>query len=166
MALSVMRERPLRVSFQVRVGSAFVVRHHAHFENCSQERSGAAGVDFILDGCCYLILADAEDISRRASRSRASGRGISLRSECSFGCETVQDARKDFSGFTVHVYGRIHGYYCMGHWHHHGIWLEVMPNKTLQATAAALCALAVATSHNAAVASASALPTAVPELGR
>ena len=41
-----------------------------------------------------------------------------------------------------------------------------MPNKTLQATAAALHALAVAWSHNAVVAGASALPAAVPELGR
>jgi hypothetical protein len=40
------------------------------------------------------------------------------------------------------------------------------PNKTLQATAAALCALAVAMSHNAVVAEVSALPAAVPELGR
>ena len=40
------------------------------------------------------------------------------------------------------------------------------PNKALQATAAALCALAVATSHSAVVADASALPAAVPELGR
>jgi hypothetical protein len=40
------------------------------------------------------------------------------------------------------------------------------PNKALQATAAALCAATVAVSHNAVVAGASALPAAVPELGR
>ncbi len=40
------------------------------------------------------------------------------------------------------------------------------PNQTLQATAAALRALAVARSHNTVVADASALPAAVPELGR
>ena len=40
------------------------------------------------------------------------------------------------------------------------------PNKTLQATAAALRALAVAMSHTTVVAGASALPAAVPELGR
>ena len=39
-------------------------------------------------------------------------------------------------------------------------------NKSLQATAAALCALAVARRHDAVVAGASALPAAVPELGR
>ena len=37
-----------------------------------------------------------------------------------------------------------------------------MPNKALQATAAALCASAVAMSHSAVVAGASALPAAVP----
>jgi hypothetical protein len=42
----------------------------------------------------------------------------------------------------------------------------VWPNKALQATAAALCALAVAMRHNAVVAEVSALPSAVPELGR
>ena len=41
-----------------------------------------------------------------------------------------------------------------------------MPNQALQATAAALRALAVAMRHNAVVAGASALPAAVPELGR
>ena len=40
------------------------------------------------------------------------------------------------------------------------------PNKTLQATAAALCAATVALNHNPAVAEVSALPAAVPELGR
>ena len=40
------------------------------------------------------------------------------------------------------------------------------PNKTLQATAAALRAATVAMSHNAVVAEVSALPAAVPELGR
>jgi hypothetical protein len=40
------------------------------------------------------------------------------------------------------------------------------PNKALQATAAALCALAVAMRHNAVVAGACAPPAAVPELGR
>ena len=44
--------------------------------------------------------------------------------------------------------------------------VQVLPNKTLQATAAALCALAVAASHDAVVAGASAPPAAVPELGR
>jgi hypothetical protein len=39
-------------------------------------------------------------------------------------------------------------------------------NKALQATAAALCALAVAARHGAVVAEVSALPAAVPELGR
>ena len=42
----------------------------------------------------------------------------------------------------------------------------MLSNKALQATAAALCALAVAVSHNAVVAGARALPAAVPELGR
>ncbi len=41
-----------------------------------------------------------------------------------------------------------------------------MANKALQATATALCASAVAMSHNAVVAEASVLPAAVPELGR
>ena len=41
-----------------------------------------------------------------------------------------------------------------------------LPNNALQATAAALCASAVAKSHNAVVAEVSALPAAVPELGR
>ena len=40
------------------------------------------------------------------------------------------------------------------------------PNKTLQVTAAALRALAVAMRHNAVVAGASAPPAAVPELDR
>jgi hypothetical protein len=40
------------------------------------------------------------------------------------------------------------------------------PNNALQATAAALRALAVAMSHEAVVAGASAPPAAVPELGR
>jgi len=40
------------------------------------------------------------------------------------------------------------------------------PNKTLQATADALCGWSVDWSHNAVVAVASALPAAVPELGR
>jgi hypothetical protein len=40
------------------------------------------------------------------------------------------------------------------------------PNKSLQATAAALCSWVVDGSHNAVVAGASALPAAVPELGR
>ena len=44
--------------------------------------------------------------------------------------------------------------------------IDKRPNKALQATAAALRALAVAKSHNAVVAGASALPAAVPELGR
>ena len=39
-------------------------------------------------------------------------------------------------------------------------------NKTLQATAAVLLVSAVAGSHNAVVAGASAPPAAVPELGR
>ena len=41
---------------------------------------------------------------------------------------------------------------------------ELLANKTLQATAAALCALAVARTHNAVVAGVSAPPAAVPEL--
>ena len=45
-------------------------------------------------------------------------------------------------------------------------WRMNRPNKTLQATAAALCALAVARTHNAVVAGVSAPPAAVPELGR
>ena len=44
--------------------------------------------------------------------------------------------------------------------------LNAWANKALQATAAALRALAVARSHNAVVAEVSALPAAVPELGR
>ena len=47
-----------------------------------------------------------------------------------------------------------------------GLQVKMQPNKTLQATAAALCALAVAASHDAVVAGASAPPAAVPELGR
>ena len=39
-------------------------------------------------------------------------------------------------------------------------------NKTLQATAAVLCGWEVAWRHNAVVAEVSALPAAVPELGR
>jgi hypothetical protein len=46
----------------------------------------------------------------------------------------------------------------------------MMANKSLQATAAALCALAVAVSHNAVVAEVSASPVPIaigmPELGR
>jgi hypothetical protein len=42
----------------------------------------------------------------------------------------------------------------------------MLPNKTLQATAAVLCAWAVAVKHSAVVAGAGALPAAVPELGR
>ena len=41
-----------------------------------------------------------------------------------------------------------------------------VPNKALQATAAVLLGSAVAGRHNAVVAGASALPAAVPELGR
>jgi hypothetical protein len=44
--------------------------------------------------------------------------------------------------------------------------MTALPNKMLQATAAALRALAVAMSHNAVVAGARALPAAVPGLGR
>jgi hypothetical protein len=40
------------------------------------------------------------------------------------------------------------------------------PNKSLQATAAVLLVSAVDGKHNAVVAEASALPAAVPELGR
>ncbi len=40
------------------------------------------------------------------------------------------------------------------------------PNKALQATAAVLCGWELALRHNAEVAGASALPAAVPELGR
>ena len=40
------------------------------------------------------------------------------------------------------------------------------PNKALQATTAALRTLALARRHNAVVAEVSALPAAVPELGR
>lgn len=39
-----------------------------------------------------------------------------------------------------------------------------LPNKALQATAAALCAFAVAVSHSAVVAGAGVPPAAVPEL--
>jgi hypothetical protein len=42
----------------------------------------------------------------------------------------------------------------------------MMPNKTLQATAAVLCGWEVAWRHNAVVAGACAPPAAVPELGR
>jgi len=41
-----------------------------------------------------------------------------------------------------------------------------LPNKALQATAAVLCGWEAVWSHNAVVAGASALPAAVPELGR
>ena len=41
-----------------------------------------------------------------------------------------------------------------------------LPNKTLQATAAVLLGWEVAWRHNAVVAEVSALPAAVPELGR
>ena len=41
-----------------------------------------------------------------------------------------------------------------------------MANKALQATAAVLCGWEVAWRHNAVVAEVSALPAAVPELGR
>ena len=40
------------------------------------------------------------------------------------------------------------------------------PNKALQATAAVLCSSEAGERHNAVVAAASALPAAVPELGR
>ena len=43
---------------------------------------------------------------------------------------------------------------------------RAQPNKTLQATAAVLLVSAVVEKHNAVVAGASALPAAVPELGR
>ena len=43
---------------------------------------------------------------------------------------------------------------------------KTVPNKALQATAVVLRTLAVAMRHNAVVAGASALPAAVPELGR
>jgi hypothetical protein len=43
---------------------------------------------------------------------------------------------------------------------------KTKPNKALQATAAVLFGSAVVGSHNAAVAEVSALPAAVPELGR
>ena len=47
------------------------------------------------------------------------------------------------------------------------ILIRHMPaNKTLQATAAVLCSSMVDVRHNAVVAGASALPAAVPELGR
>ena len=42
----------------------------------------------------------------------------------------------------------------------------MMPNKALQATAAVLSGLEAGESHNVVVAGASALPAAVPELGR
>jgi hypothetical protein len=42
----------------------------------------------------------------------------------------------------------------------------VRPNKALQATAAVLCGWEASRRHNAVVAGASALPAAVPELGR
>ncbi len=44
--------------------------------------------------------------------------------------------------------------------------MSKQPNKTLQATAAVLLVSAVVGSHNAVVAKVSALPAAVPELGR
>ena len=44
--------------------------------------------------------------------------------------------------------------------------MTTMPNKALQATAAVLLVLAAGGRHNAVVAEASALPAAVPELGR
>ena len=44
--------------------------------------------------------------------------------------------------------------------------LDMLPNKALQATAAVLRGLEVARRHDAVVADASALPAAVPELGR
>jgi hypothetical protein len=45
-------------------------------------------------------------------------------------------------------------------------FMAMLPNKALQATAAVLCGWEVAWRHNAVVAGASALPAAVPELGR
>ena len=44
--------------------------------------------------------------------------------------------------------------------------MTLSPNKALQATAAELYGWEVARRHNAAVAGASVLPAAVPELGR
>ena len=44
--------------------------------------------------------------------------------------------------------------------------MREQPNKALQATAAVLLVSAVDGSHNAVVAEVSALPAAVPELGR
>ncbi len=47
-------------------------------------------------------------------------------------------------------------------------WQDIKkrPNKALQATAAVLCGWELALRHNAEVAEVSALPAAVPELGR
>jgi hypothetical protein len=44
--------------------------------------------------------------------------------------------------------------------------IERPPNKALQATAAVLCGWEAVGRHNAVVAEVSALPAAVPELGR
>ncbi len=44
--------------------------------------------------------------------------------------------------------------------------MKTRPNKALQATAAVLLVSALVVKHNAVVAGASALPAAVPELGR